>query len=176
MFADDIKTNLNEKLFHLQFNNCNQYHSDNDEDCSCSSCECSSFSDENMFEDNKTMSFQSINMSTIGLIQKNAYPVRLTQKNFILNQLNLFKTSNISHINDSLRDFNKSEHFSINYNHPSINSLEESKKNDTSDEFISIENINEQHQSENKKQEFSTIDFEHIYKIIDQSYTTIPCI
>ena len=74
MFANDIETHFNKNRFHLQF------YSDNDEDCSCCSCECSSTNDENIIGNNNTMSFnpdQSINMSTMTLINKNYHQVRL---------------------------------------------------------------------------------------------------
>ncbi len=72
MFVNDIETNLNKNLFHL---NHKQWQSDNNEDCSCGSCECSSFNDENIPEDNNTMPSQSTDMATSKLIHKNIYPV-----------------------------------------------------------------------------------------------------
>ncbi|CAF4297885.1 unnamed protein product [Rotaria sp. Silwood2] len=194
IFVNDIKTNLSKNTVHLQFNNHQKSNSDNDEDCSCNSCECSTCIDEdnydeNIIVDNNTVSInshQSINISTREQIDKTSC-----------------QTSNISHINDSHNCLNKYNRLSINSNRPSINPIKESNmKSITSEikdiistpvEFVSTKRINEQmieHQSstdqqksehfqlienyEMDEQKLSKIDFEHIYNIIDQSYTKIP--
>ncbi|CAF0818763.1 unnamed protein product [Rotaria sordida] len=190
--TNDIKTNLSQYTFHLEINNHQQSNSDNDEDCSCNSCECSSCTDEhnydeNILVDNNTMHINSHQLiNTKESTNKTSYP-----------------TSNIPHINDSHHYLNECSRLSINSNRSSINSMKESNIKsksskikdiiNTSTEFVSTKRINEQiieHQSsidqqksehfqsnenhEIDKQKSSKIDFEHIYDIIDQSYTKIP--
>jgi hypothetical protein len=79
MFTNDNQTSFKKNKFYRQFNNHKQWYSDNDEDCSCSSCECSTYNDENIIGNNNTISFnpdQSMNMSTTTLTNKTYYPVR----------------------------------------------------------------------------------------------------
>ncbi|CAF2987208.1 unnamed protein product [Rotaria socialis] len=191
--TNDIKTNLNKNTFELKYDNDQQSSSDNEEVCSCSTCECSSCIDEDNYNENilenKTTSLTnssiSINRSTLGLVHKTCCSIH-----------------KISHMNDSHSFLNNYNCSSVESNRPSIAKFTESiirsipwKVQDTINippEVVSTKQANVQimeqpvsihrQKSENFKsienrltdKPTSEIDFQHMYETINQSYLKIP--
>ncbi|CAF0760144.1 unnamed protein product [Rotaria sp. Silwood1] len=167
-FNNDIKTNLNKNTFHVEFNYHQQLNSDNDEDCSCNTCECSSCTDEDNYDENiLTSKILPINDSHNYLNEYSRLSINSNRPS-----ISSMKESNMKSISSETKDIINIpvESISMKQINEQIVEHQPSLAEQKLEHFPSIGNL------ETDKQKFSEIDFEFMYNLIDQSYTKIPII
>ncbi|CAF1121667.1 unnamed protein product [Rotaria sp. Silwood1] len=167
-FNNDIKTNLNKNTFHVEFNYHQQLNSDNDEDCSCNTCECSSCTDEDNYDENiLTSKILPINDSHNYLNEYSRLSINSNRPS-----ISSMKESNMKSISSETKDIINTPVESISTKQINEQIVEQlpSLAQQKLEHFPSIGNL------ETDKQKFSEIDFEFMYNLIDQSYTKIPII